>query len=800
MKQRSILGGLSGRIVTLFLGLLLVVQLTGFVAIRHSIDSNARAMLDDELVVGERVMRQLLDQNAQKLAQGAGLLAADYAFRTAVQSDDSETVRSALDNHGARIGSTVSALLDTGHRVRAVSEQGGATLAPLLADLTQQGSQGKPPPSTQLALVGGQAYQFVVVPMKAPLLIGWVVMGFALDQALADDLRALSGLHMALVAQSAGTPAQMLLGTLPSAPAAALAGMPLGSHELTLAGEVVEARGVQLMHSPAGELRAVLLRSIDEAVAPYRRLQALLAGITVLGVAIFGLGSVLTARRVTRPVRTLVQASRRLGEGDFDTPVPQTGRDDEIGDLAQAFEQMRNGIAEKNRNIRRLAYWDTLTGLPNRAQFTDALDEAIAQGMPLAVLMLDLDRVKQVNDKLGYHMGDRLLQQVAERLFNAPACAPGLVARLSGDEFAVMVPQADVAKAMWVAGEILRSFEVPVQLEDSMVDLAAGVGIACHPEHAPSAVTLLSRAEVAMYEAKHHRAGVLVYDPAIDSGSAQTLSLLTEMRRALHQGELRLFLQPKLDVQSGRLIGAEALVRWQHPGRGLVPPLQFIPFAEETGFIHELTLWVLEDAARVWAGLRDQGLPLRISVNLSTHDLMKTDLLARLQARLARFDAPPEALCLEITESAIMSDPQRALQTLQQLSSHGFKLSIDDFGAGYSSYATLKNLPVHELKIDMSFVRAMEKVPKDAMIVRSIIEVAHNLSLSVVAEGVENETILQQLRALGCDEAQGYHIGKPMPSSDFAAWALQRAGAVSADHPARSAPGASPQAPQPTRA
>jgi EAL domain-containing protein (putative c-di-GMP-specific phosphodiesterase class I) len=307
-----------------------------------------------------------------------------------------------------------------------------------------------------------------------------------------------------------------------------------------------------------------------------------------------------------------------------------------------------------------------------------------------------------------------------------------------------------------------------------VVDVAGGIGIACGPEHAATAEALLSRAEVAMYEAKHRRAGKLVYDPAFDHGSAATLTLLGEMRRALQQHELRLFIQPKLHLLDDTLVGAEALVRWQHPQRGLVPPLEFIPFAEETGFIHELSLWVVDEAARLLAHWQAGGLLPRLSVNLSVHDLMKADLVERLQWRLQRHGVPPASLCLEITESAIMNDPERALQTLQALKALGCRLSIDDFGTGYSSYATLRDLPVDELKIDMSFVRAMEKVPKDAMIVRSIIDVAHNLDLSVVAEGVENEAIRQQLALLGCDEAQGWHIGRPMPAEQFEAWAMAR--------------------------
>ena len=505
-------------------------------------------------------------------------------------------------------------------------------------------------------------------------------------------------------------------------------------------------------------------------MAPFRQLQALLLGITLLGAAIFAVGSVITARRITQPLRTLVRASRRLGEGDFDTPLAAIERRDELGELAGAFDTMRE-------TTRRRLYLDDLTGLPNRGQFARRLAQTL-ETRPVAVLMLDLDRIKQVNDKLGYQMGNRLLVRVGERLQALPACAGGVVARLSGDEFAVMLPDVNVAGAEAAAAAVLAALEEPVRLDDSVVDVAAGIGIACAPEHAATAESLLSRAEVAMYEAKHRRAGCLVYDPAFDSGSAATLTLLGELRLALQRGELRLFLQPKLHLLDGHLVGAEALVRWQHPVRGLVPPLQFIPFAEETGFIHELSLWVVEDAARLLAPWLAAGLLPRLSVNLSVHDLMKADLVERLTKRLQRHGVPPQALCLEITESAIMNDPVRALQTLQALKATGFKLSIDDFGTGYSSYATLKNLPVDELKIDMSFVRAMEKVPKDAMIVRSIIEVAHNLALSVVAEGVENEAIWQQLALLGCDEAQGWHIGKPMPADQFEAWARARQAAT----------------------
>jgi EAL domain-containing protein (putative c-di-GMP-specific phosphodiesterase class I) len=273
-----------------------------------------------------------------------------------------------------------------------------------------------------------------------------------------------------------------------------------------------------------------------------------------------------------------------------------------------------------------------------------------------------------------------------------------------------------------------------------------------------------------MYAAKRRTNGPLMYDASFDAASTQTLSLLTELRQAVERGELRLYLQPKLMLDTGRISGAEALVRWQHPQRGLVPPTEFIPFAEQTGFIRTLTMWVFEEAARHWLALQAEGIMLTLSVNLSTRDLLDPDLPQKFDALLVKHRVPAEAYCLEITESAIMDDPARALATLNRLSLLGFKLSIDDFGTGYSSLAYLKRLPVDELKIDKSFVMSMERDADDAKIVRSTIDLAHNLGLTVVAEGVEDAKAWQMLRELECDEAQGFHMGRPMPATEFVSW------------------------------
>jgi diguanylate cyclase (GGDEF)-like protein len=770
---------LSSRIVALFLGLLLLVQLAGFAVVRASINHNARALLAQDLVVGERIWARILAQRAGKLTLGASVLAADYGFRDAAASGDLETLQSALANHGARIGATVTAMLAGDLSLRALGEgtERGAfdALRPLAARLAEQGSA--------LALLDGQPYQLVMVPMKAPLLVGYVVMGFPLDMALVDDMHAVSGLQVAVLVQGAAEGPRLVLSTLPAALGAELRTATPQGDGVELAGQPHVQRAIDLLAGSGrgGQLRTVLLRSLEDAVAPYRELQATLAVLTLAGLLLAGAASIVTARRVTTPLRSLVGASERLARGDYDQPLGHMEREDEIGELARSFDHMRASIGSQQAEIRQLAYWDALTGLPNRAQFRDAVRAAVAAasaitgtGRPVAVVLLDLDRFKHVNDVLGYAFGDRLLQGVAQRL-QAQGLRDGeVVARLSGDEFALLLPGRDAEAALRLAECMADAFQVPLTLDDHTVDVTAAFGIACWPQHAGDAEALISRAEVAMYGAKRKTTAALVYDANLDAGSSLTLSLLSELRRALERDELRLFLQPKVALvgpRAGRMVGAEALVRWQHPTRGMVPPMQFIPFAEQTGFVRQLTMWMLEATARAWPELEALGLQ-RVSVNLSTRDLMDQELPAKLQRLLQRFPMPPQALCLEITESAIMDEPQRAEATLNQLSAAGYKLSIDDFGTGYSSLAYLKRLPVDELKIDRSFVMAMEKDEQDAKIVRSTIDLAHNLGLTVVAEGVETAGAMARLAALNCDEAQGYHMSRPIPAHEMSTFAL----------------------------
>lgn len=780
MRFRS----LESRIVTLFLVLLIVVQLVGLVVIQRGIDSNARTAIASELVNGSKVFARLMDQNAQNLRNGARLLSRDAGFLSAIgntDSDDRATIESALANHGRRIKASMTMLVSAEHKVVAsTSDAQAAGLEHMVMSMLEKAEQSDG--ANGVAIVERLPYQIVVVPVKAPLTIGFVVMAFPLDERLARDMQETTALQTLLLTRD---PNGHWLPVASSLPPAAVGGvmaqmqgmgrMPSDAFDLDINGDKFSVRLTPIGEDGGHVAVAMLGRSIDEATAEYARLERWLLALTVAGIVVCVVASVLTAKRIAQPLRQLADTAKRLEEGDYKVNIASS-RSDEIGQLAHAFGSMRDGIAKREQEIRRMAYWDTLTNLPNRAQFllllNDALADARKRGGSVYVLMMDLDRFKHVNDVMGHSFGDALLKQVAGRLLQKLANRrhPAQVARLGGDEFAVLLPGSDLEQAMVVAAEILQALESPLSLDEQMVDIGAGIGIAGFPEHGMDGEELLGKSEIAMYTAKQRNEGAVVYDESIDKGSQQSLSLLTELRQAVENNELRLFVQPKVTLATGHVVGMEALVRWQHPVRGNVFPDQFIPFAEQTGFIRVLTQWVLERSAELCHDLAQRGIHLKVSVNLSTRDLLDQDLPFKVGQIFMRHQVSPGAFCLEITESAIMDDPVRAQQTLERLHGMGCDLSIDDFGTGYSSLAYLKRLPVDELKIDKSFVLNMASDVGDAKIVRSTIDLGHNMGLRVVAEGIESEAAWNILAEMGCDQGQGYFMSRPMPAEQLAAW------------------------------
>jgi diguanylate cyclase (GGDEF)-like protein len=415
---------------------------------------------------------------------------------------------------------------------------------------------------------------------------------------------------------------------------------------------------------------------------------------------------------------------------------------------------------------------DPLTALPNRAAFIERVDEAIEHAEPAlstAVLAVDLDRFKDVNEALGYQSGDGLLCQAAERLLQVVR-STDTVARLGNDEFAVLLPDISHDDAAVVSTRARAALEDSFVVDGLTIDIEASAGLAFHPEHAADSNALMQRADLAMHKAKESRSGQALYEPAGDQSRPARLSMLGELRRAIDSGALVLHFQPKADLATGEVNAAEALVRWIHPERGMVPPGEFIPLAEHTGLIKQLSTYVLAAAIRQCADWRGDGIDLAVAVNLSARNLADSQLPDEIAALLAQWQVPAGRLCVEITESTIMAEPERAMHVLSRLSAMGVRLAIDDFGTGYSSLAYLKRLDVDEIKIDRTFVAEMDTDEDDATIVRSTIDLARNLGLRVVAEGVETHEVWQQLTALGCDFAQGYFLSRPLPPAQLAAW------------------------------
>lgn len=442
-----------------------------------------------------------------------------------------------------------------------------------------------------------------------------------------------------------------------------------------------------------------------------------------------------------------------------------------VGILVAAVVLRR--VMRQSRELEQKALFDDLTGLPNRALFFDRLGQAALMygndNKPFSIVVIDLDRFKEVNDAQGHHVGDLLLKHVAQNI-SGTMRRTDTVARLGGDEFALLLPGAASASAEIIVKKLLLSLCQRVNLEGAMVDVVASMGIASYPEHDVDITHLLLKADVAMYAAKRENVRYRVYTPEIEAVAARNVELQKELRYAIEHGQLLLHYQPKISHHTGCIMGVEALVRWNHPQRGLVAPDDFIPLAESSGLIQPLAQWVLQAALQQSVKWHAAGYSFTVAVNLSTRNLLDIDLPGRVAKLLATYQVRPEWLVFEITESAVMAEPARALETLSKLNKMGIQLSLDDFGTGYSSLAYLKKLPVSEIKIDKSFIKDMEVDASDTVIVRSTIALGHNLGMKVVAEGVENMQIWDLLTALGCDASQGYYMSRPLTAAALDEW------------------------------
>ncbi|MGD8789781.1 MAG: EAL domain-containing protein [Burkholderiales bacterium] len=761
------------RMVVVFALLFTLVQVSVLFLVNQVGTRYARDRSIHDLEVGERVFAQLLDQKRQSLIQAAEVVSKDFAFRKAVATLDGATISSVLREQGARVNANVVMLVSPDNRLLADSigrdANGKAFPHPALISIAK--SRGH---ASAILRIDDYLYQVVVVPVLAPEPIAWVAMGFIVDRPLLIKLSQLTGLEVSFLSRAGNggrtvlattLPADVLkeqFGRWPEDPDHGRTVLYQGGYD-TIISSLAQAGG--------DPVDVALQRSVADGLQQLEELESIIALLAVASILACILGSLVLARRVTQPIATLNRLANRAREGDYSS---RTGmrRDDEIGELSASFDYMLDSIETRESEILRLAYHDTITGLANRTLFNiklqEAVDRYIKRKVPVAVLLMDLDRFKSINDTLGHHSGDLVLQEVSQRLSRSVS-GTDLVGRIGGDEFAILVT-GDLNRARAAGHMVQGLLEQPIHLEGRPIDVGLSIGIAHCPTHGDEPGLLLRRADIAMYAAKRDISGMAVYESCHDQFRTEHLSLLSDLRRAVAEDELVLHFQPKLDLRRNQIVGVEALVRWQHPERGLLPPSEFLPFAEQTGTITHLTSWVAENTLRQCGEWRAAGLSLHVSLNVSSRDLLERDLPDRLGAAARQHGVPPACVVIEVTESALMEDPQRAQQTLLELKQQRFRIAIDDYGTGYSSLAYLQRLHCDELKLDRSFVMDVAIRAKDAAIVRSTVDLGHSLGLTVVAEGVESEAVIQKLRELGCDIAQGFEISRPIPASAFSEW------------------------------
>ncbi len=760
-------------LATLLLVIVGLQAATSFVVLertRHEAESHAQSQLE----AGGRVFERLVGERERQLLANVATLVGDFALRRAVATKDRATVASALENHGARIRADVAFLIDLDGQLDAVTpigvdlEVGEEDLRGLLEQAKRTGR------AAGIGFVSGHPHQIVLAPVNAPILVGWIGMGFELDRELASDLRQLTGLEVSFWSKRGGSGEVRLESTLPPADQVALA-------------EALDRRAVDSLpsFSVAEDARwfslpvavgsgdrartgAVLQTSRAAALAAYQAQRVDLLRFFGIGLVLALAAALFTARRLTQPIGALARAAAAISSGDLQTPVAVAARRDEIGQLAESFRVMQQALGERERRILHDTRHDRLTGLPNRNAVESELAARLGRASRFVVILLDLVRLKDVNDSLGNAIGDEILIGSADRLRESDAVA--WASRVGGDEFLIVVDGDDEERVARTVDRLVADLEAPHDVRGASLVPRFRAGLAFAPKDGADPEVLMRRAEMAVALAKADRVDRACYVPGLEESNHRRVGILIELERALEVGDLELYYQPKVSLRSARVIGAEALIRWRHAKLGQMNPQEFIGIAEQAGLIGKISEWVLGQAVRQAALWSTRGIDLQLSINLSADDAATESLPDRIAAVLREHGARPSHLRIEVTESVVMTDPKRVSELLSRVRDLGVGIAIDDFGTGHSSLAQLQTLPCDELKIDQAFVRGLRAGTANAVIVRTTIEMAHSLGLHVVAEGVEDRTSWNLLAQYGCDVAQGYFLGRPMPPAEFLAW------------------------------
>ena len=733
--------------MTLFYGALFVAVTTlTLFGTRNAIEIYAENVIRREMNVGSALFDRISAMQLRQLGQGADVLASDFGFREAVGTGDAPTIESALHSlegrfqldHALFVGVDGTVMGDIKDLSRPEQDQ--------LYDALDAGrTQG-------VVRWGSDSHIAAAAPVRAPILTGWVVFARNMGPADLNALAKLSSIDL--------HPQLMPLARVARADKA-----DSGMREVMRDGELmlVQTRPVETLIKTAPEM-LVLEYSLTRAMAGYAPILWALFGFGAVGGVLAVAGVFAASRRLTQPIVALEAAARKVSAGEHAQVKVETR--DEIGRLAQSFNRMVDAVEAREAQIAHMAFHDALTGLPNRAMLREqvALGLTRAEGGNLMLFSIDIDNFKSINESLGHPVGDALLCEVGTRL--AATCPSGFVARLAGDEFAVKL-RAGGQTADQAGRAIVAALAEPFDIDGHRIIVSASVGIALSPQDGADATSLLKNAELALHRAKSEGKGShRFFESAMDAEAQARRALETDLHDALRNGELALHFQPLFGLSQNRVTAFEALLRWQHPTRGMVSPVHFIPLAEETGLIIPIGEWALHEACRIAATWPDH---IRVAVNISPIQFRSPNLAAVVLQALARSGIAANRLELEITESLFIDNVEATLSSLHSLRALGVRVALDDFGTGYSSLSYLRSFPFDKLKIDRSFIVDLLEHKGATAIIRAITTLADALGIETTAEGVEHSEQLDILRAEGCGQIQGYLFSRPIPAQDVEA-------------------------------
>jgi len=757
----------------LFAAAMLVVS----AALSTVISGATSRRVESQLQSSGAVYDRLWQQRAHELQNAAQLLARDFGFRAAVATGDHATMQSALGNAAARLKVRSAFIVSADGKVTAIDPSIPASQSERLWDPLDDGRL------TGVSVLAGRPRQLVAAPIMAPTLIGWVVFAADLDPREMRGLERLSAipLHAAVLAESdrrwfeaAGSMSAL------SSQAAGIAEQHVRGRtfEMRVAGEnsIMLAKPLPTF---SGREQAILLLGYPkaEALADARKLQLGLAVMTLLGLLLMGFATWRAAGRITRPLARLDEAAGRLAAGEH-VQVRVRGTD-ELARLATSFNEMVGKIVEREQRITQLAFNDVLTGLPNRTMFQQQLEQLFrgseGSGSLFALHCLDLDQFKVINDTLGHPAGDALLVETAHRLRHA---ARGhFVGRLGGDEFVVLQSVGEDRDSIdRLAREILGAITRSVMIDGNEIVSSTSIGIAIAPDDGRDSGMLLRNADLALYRAKEAGRGTYAFfEESLNQRAQERRQLESDLRVAVDRGEFELHYQPLFDLEHNCICSFEALIRWNHPKRGLISPVDFIPVAEDTGLIVPIGAWVIREACAQAARWPEQ---VRIAVNVSPVQFHRGALHETILRALAASGLAPGRLEVEITESIFLEGSETTLRLLHALRALGVRVALDDFGTGYSSLSYLQSFPFDKLKIDRSFIHNLLTREGASAIVRAITELANALNIETTAEGVEETAQLMELRAHGCSSVQGFLFAEPMASSDVDRLFKEEGGAI----------------------